>query len=98
MARVILAPGAVEDLAGLIRTHSLPQDARVRVRRSLEPLGRFPLLGAPLEGRWSQFRFILGPWRWMIIVYADDEDVDEVRVVAIEDGRSSRSVTSAEPC
>jgi len=33
----------------------------------------------------------------MVIVYAYDEDADEVRVVAVEDARSSRSVTSAEP-
>jgi hypothetical protein len=47
------------------------------------------LLGAPLEGRWAGFRFILGPWRWMIVVYRYDEAIDQVAVVTIRDGRSA---------
>lgn len=61
MTRVVVTPAALEDLERLIRTHSLPADTRERVRHSLRPLERFPLLGAELEGRWAGFRFLLGP-------------------------------------
>jgi hypothetical protein len=47
------------------------------------------LLGPQLEGRWSEFRFVLGPWRWMVVVYAYLEDEDRIVVVTIQDGRSS---------
>ncbi len=94
MSRVLVAPEAVADLARLIATHSLPSDTPSRARRSLEPLARFPLLGAPLEGRWREFRFVLGPWRWMLIVYAYDDAADLVGVVTIQDGRTSTAVTS----
>jgi len=95
MARVVVTPTAVDDLDRLVRTHSLPSDTRARVRRSLEPLARFPRLGAPLEGRWAGFRFILGSWRWMVVVYVYDEDDDRVAIVTIQDGRASRSPTGA---
>ena len=91
---VIVTPTARHDLDTLIRTHSLPASTRERVKRSLEPLGRFPLLGSPLHGRWARFRFILGPWRWMIIVYEFDEAADRVAIVTIQDGRSARAATS----
>jgi hypothetical protein len=89
MARVELAATAVDDLRGLIRTHSLPADTSARVVRSLRPLERFPLLGAPLSGRWEGFRFVLGPWRWMVLVYAVLEEDTRVVVVTIQDARSS---------
>lgn len=94
MARVVVSPAAADDLAQLIRTHSLPRDTNERLKRSLGPLARLPRLGATLEGRWSGFRFVLGPWRWLVIVYVFDEEADEVRVVTIQDGRSARSPTS----
>ena len=94
MARVELAAVAVEDLERLIRSHSLPADSRERVKRSIAPLARFPLLGAPLQGRWSGFRFLLGPWRWMILIYVYLEDDDRVVIVTIQDGRSSSFVSS----
>ncbi len=94
MSRVLVAPGAVADLARLIATHSLPPDTPSRVRRSIEPLERFPLLGASLEGRWRDFQFVLGPWRWLLIVYAYDEAADLVAVVTIQDGRTSTAATS----
>jgi plasmid stabilization system protein ParE len=94
MARVVVAPAAVDDLEQLIRSHSLPADTRERFKRSLRPLGAHPLLGAPLEGRWDGFRFVLGPWRWMLIVYAYNRDADVVAVVAVQDGRSSTAVTA----
>ena len=90
MARVELARAAIADLQRLIRSHHLPADTRDRVRRSLSYLERFPRLGPELEGRWSGFRFVLGPWRWMILVYVYIEDEDRVVVVTIQDGRSSR--------
>jgi hypothetical protein len=89
---VVVAPLAADGLDSLIRTHSLPSDTRQRVSRSVRPLERFPLLGARLQGRWSGYRFVLGPWRWMIVVYAYDEREDQVQIVAFEDGRSSRAV------
>jgi plasmid stabilization system protein ParE len=94
VARVVVTPAAAEDLAQLITSHSLPRDTKQRVKSSLRPLARFPRLGAALGGRWEGFRFILGPWRWMIIVYVYNEDVDQVAVVTIQDGRSSQAPTA----
>jgi len=94
VAEVRLSTVAVEDLERMILTHSLPQDTKARVANSLKPLSRFPQLGRVLEGRWSPFRFVLGPWRWMLIVYAYDELEDVVLVVTIQDARSSTAATS----
>ena len=93
MATVLVTPTAIENLDTLIRTLSLPQNTRDRVKSSLRPLSRFPLLGAPLEGRWADFRFVLGPWRWMLIVYVYDEATDRVAVVTIQDARSAVAAT-----
>ncbi len=95
MARVAIAPAAIDDLDRLISTHSLPADTRARVRRSLRPLERFPRMGAELPGRWRPLRFVLGPWRWLLIVYSFEEDDDLVVVVTIQDARSSSAATSA---
>ncbi len=91
MTAVIVTPAARDDLETLIRTHSLPVTTRERVKRSLEPLTRFPRLGGRLQGRWAEFRFILGPWRWMIVVYHYDEEAARVAIVTIQDGRSARA-------
>jgi hypothetical protein len=88
MASVVVAHPAREDLAELIRALGLPASTRDRVRQSIEPLRSFPLLGPALEGRWSGFRCILGPWPWMLIVYVHDADADLVIVVTIQDARS----------
>ena len=96
MARVELAVAAVDDLDALIRTHSLPADTRARVARSLRSLVQFPNIGPALSGRWEGFRFILGPWRWLILVYVYIEPEDRVVVVTIQDARSSAAAT-AEP-
>ncbi len=95
MARVELTQAALEDLERLIYTHSLPAATKERVKRSLRPLEDFPYIGAPLEGRWEGFRFLLGPWRWMLIVYEYFEDEKRVVVETIQDGRSSRAATAA---
>jgi hypothetical protein len=94
MAKVVVTPTAVDNLDTLVRTLSLPRNARDRVKSSLRPLSRFPKLGAPLEGRWADFPFILGPWRWMLIVYVYDEAADRVSVVTVEDARSAAAATS----
>jgi hypothetical protein len=95
VTHVLIAPVAADDLERMIVTHSLPSDTRARVRRSIEPLADFPLLGAPLEGRWRDYRFVLGPWRWMLIVYSYDSDQDLVAIATIQDARTSTAVTSA---
>lgn len=94
MAIVEVSRVAVADLGRLIRVLELPADTTVRVRRSLAPLARFPRLGPALTGRWEGFRFILGPWRWMLIVYVYLEDEDRVIVVGIHDARTSGAATS----
>lgn len=58
------------------------------------PLRRFPHLGPELTGRWRDFRFLLGPWRWMLIVYVVLEDDDRVVVVTIQDARASSAATA----
>ncbi|MBI2773874.1 MAG: hypothetical protein HYX56_05225, partial [Chloroflexi bacterium] len=40
------------------------------------------------------FRFLLGPWRWLLIVYAFFEDEDRVVVVTIQDARQSNVATA----
>jgi len=94
VAHVVVAPTAVADLEAMIGTLGLPEDTRSRVTARLGRLGRFPESGQRLEGRWEGFRFILGPWRWMLIVYVIDEAADQVNVVTIQDARSARSATS----
>ena len=93
MPRVELTIAAVEDLDALVRTHSLPPDTRDRVKRSLRPLEQFPRLGRELSGRWEGFRVLLGPWRWMLIVYVLIERDDRVVVATIQDARSSAAAT-----
>lgn len=93
MARVELAAVAVEDLEQLTRTHSLPADTRRRVASSLRVLERFPLVGTALGGRWEGFRCLLGPWRWLLLVYVFIESEDRVIVVTIQDARSSTTAT-----
>jgi hypothetical protein len=93
LARVELTRVAIEDLDRLVAALSLPTDTRERVRRSLGPLSRFPLLGPELEGRWQGMRFLLGPWRWMLLVYEYRPDEDRVVVVTIQDARSSSAAS-----
>jgi hypothetical protein len=94
VARVELAVAAVEDLDSLIRTQSLPADTRSRVARSLRALERFPLIGPALSGRWEGFRFVLGPWRWLLLVYVFIEPEDRIVVVTVQDARSSTAATT----
>ncbi len=94
MPEVRLARAAVEDLDRLIAVLALPADTRERVQRCLQPLEEFPRLGAELTGRWAGRRFVIGPWRWMVLVYEHHEDDDVVVVVTVQDSRSSAAATS----
>jgi plasmid stabilization system protein ParE len=94
VATVVVTPTAASDHDRLITTHSLPEDTVARFKRSVESLARFPMLGAPLHGRWTDYRFVLGPWRWMLVVYVYDETRDRVAIVTIQDSRNSRAATS----
>jgi plasmid stabilization system protein ParE len=92
VARVEVSSAAAEDIARLKVTHRLPPDTNERIRRSLRSLARFPRLGTRLEGAgWDGFRFVLGPWRWVVIVYDIHEEQDLVVIATVQDGRSSSS-------
>ncbi len=97
MAHVELARAAVEDLDRLIAALSLPADTRERVRSTLRPLVEFPRIGAELTEHWEGLRFIVGPWRWMLLVYEYHEADDRVVVVTIQDARSSSAATHGQP-
>jgi hypothetical protein len=94
MARVVVAPTAIDDLDELILSRHLPRNTRARVRATLGRLAGLPRGGAGLEGRWRGFRYVLGPWRWMLIVYTFDEMAGQVSVVTVQDARSARPATS----
>ena len=94
MARVEWSDQAVRSLDRLIQSHSLPADTRERLKRSVRPLERFPLLGPVVGARGPELRFLLGPWRWMIVVYAYFEDEDRVVILSVEDGRSATATTA----
>ncbi len=93
MAEVEFAGVAIDDLRRLMVTLSLPSDTPSKVRASIAALSRFPRLGPELPGRWSGFRFVLGPWRWMLLVYVHLEEEDRVVIVTVQDARSSTAVT-----
>lgn len=94
MPTVVLARRAVQDLDSIISSHSLPADAKVRVRSILEALADFPRLGQELRGRWQEHRVLPGPWRWMLLVYRIDAPNDRVVVVTIQDARTSSAPTN----
>lgn len=96
MAVVLVTETAANDLRDLIAEHSLPADTRKRVRERLQPLTRFPAMGSPLEGRWEGSRFLLGPWRWMLLIYEYVADLDTVFVTTVQDSRRADSATTAE--
>jgi hypothetical protein len=85
---------AVGKLDRMIVTHSLPANARARVRRCLRVLEEFPRIGRQLDGQWEGLRVVLGPWRWMLIVCCYEEAGDVVQIVTIEDARASTAVAS----
>jgi plasmid stabilization system protein ParE len=89
VARVELSEEAVQDLDRLIVTHSLPSDTKQRLQRSLRPLERFPRMGAEVGERRPSYRFLIGPWPWLLVLYGYIESEDRVVVISIEDGRSA---------
>ncbi len=93
MSEIVLTRETSRDLERLIRTHSLPPQTPRRVRRSLEILREFAAAGVGLRGRWKSYRFLVGPWRWMIFVYRYDPDRDAAIVLRVFDGRSESSPT-----
>jgi hypothetical protein len=95
MASVEIARLAREDLGELINTRSLPADTEERVWRSLLSLERFPRSGKPLTGAWGDYRALIGPWGWVIAIYAYVEHDDRVVVVAFQDARSATSATAS---
>lgn len=74
----------------MIDAYELPTGTRKRVARSVAHLAEFPDSGSPLEGKHEDLRFVLGPWSWMLIIYAQLDDL--VAITTIED---SRTVTAA---
>ena len=94
MPRVELTPEAVGTVDALIESHELPGNTWDRVHDSLDPLRRFPRAGRALTGHWHGFRAVVGPWGWMLLVYAYDETADRVVVVTAQDARRSTSATS----
>jgi plasmid stabilization system protein ParE len=88
MTRVELTELARQDLDFLIRTRELPLPAYARVARSLAPLAFAPYAGQALTGRHDGLRRIVGPWRWMALLYEVIEHDDLVLVVAVLDARS----------
>lgn len=90
MATLEIAPRAIVELEHLIAVYSLPSDTTERVLRIIRPLADFPLMGARLERPGPPYRFLLGPWRWMLLIYLYDEARDAVAIVGVEDARSSR--------
>lgn len=93
-AHVFVAPAANADLNELISSHSLPRNTRTRVKKLLGQLADYPRRGEELTGRWAGFRYILGPWPWMLIVYTFDVRTKQVNVVTIQDSRSAHAATS----
>ena len=94
MARVVVTHAAERDLRDLIRTRRLPENTIERVKRSIRPLAEFPELGAELGGAFTPRRFLLGPWRWMIVIYRFYPESDLVAILAIVDARTSTSPTA----
>lgn len=94
MARVVVTADAARDIRDLVRTHQLPADTKERIKRSFPALAVFPELGAPLGRSLVPGRFILGPWRWMIVVYDFDRTRDTVVILNVVDGRTSTSPTA----
>lgn len=96
MATIVVTEAAATSLAELIDSHTLPDDTADRIRKTLAPLERFPRFGPALDPARPELRFLIGPWRWLVIVYTYREAEDLVGVLAFEDGRSARSAVRRE--
>lgn len=94
MAQVIITPRAQADVDEMITTLNLPADTWSRIDHSLRVVKTFPLSGRALDGSWSDLRFVLGPWNWMLLLYFHEATTDQIYVVAVHDGRSATSATA----
>jgi plasmid stabilization system protein ParE len=94
VAQIIVTPRALRDVDEAISALNLPDNAWIRIGRSLQGLETFPLAGPELAGRWAPARFVIGPWSWMILLYRYEESPDRAYVVAMHDGRSAASATA----
>jgi len=92
--KVVVTTTAAKDLDALILSHNLSIDTKDRFRTAVRGLQRFPELGPALTGRWQGFRFVLGPWRWMLVVYRYDPAEDTVAIATVQDSRSRKSASS----
>ena len=95
MTRVVVTDEARLELTTLISSRHLPRDTHSRVRNSLEPLRSHPMMGPALRGASEGYRFVLGPWSWMLLVYRVDIERGLVFVISIEDARTAGAATEA---
>lgn len=95
MVDVLVAPGAWRTFATMTETHRLPPTAKMRVVARINALATFPERGRALDGRWTGFRYVLGPWPWMLIIYRVDAERSVVQVAAIQDARRAAAATSS---
>jgi plasmid stabilization system protein ParE len=91
MPRVVVSLDAQRDLRQLAATRNLPTDTLDRVRALIQPLREFPDLGPSLRRPFDGRRFLLGPWRWMVIVYRHYPEMDLLAIVSVVDARTSSS-------
>lgn len=96
MPRVELTAEAVKAVDAMIESHELPDDTWLRIFDSLETVERFPNAGRALTGRWQGFRALVGPWGWMLLIYAHIAQEDRVVVVTVQDARRGSSAPSLE--
>jgi plasmid stabilization system protein ParE len=54
-------------------------------------LADFPELGPAIGGGFGSRRFLVGPWRWLIVIYEVDATADTVVILRVVDGRTSNS-------
>lgn len=94
--KVRVAASAAGNLRRMVEALHLPADAIARVQASLAPLAEHPGIGVPLPDTYmgGGLCFLLGPWRWMLVVYRVEDGSGDVVVVAIEDARMASSATS----
>jgi plasmid stabilization system protein ParE len=95
LAQLIVTPRAERDVEEAMANLNLPTNTWARIGRPLRLLEDFPLAGRELEGDWSETRFLLGPWPWMILLYRFDEGSNRVFLVAVHDARAAISPTAA---
>ncbi len=94
MAQIRVTEEARRNLEELIEVLNLPDDTRPRVRDSLRTLIVAPESGRDLLPPFAPARWVIGPWRWMILVYLYDDATDVATVIAIQDGRSRDAASS----